>query len=212
MTITINVAKIKAALARVEREGDPTGSKTNLVYALRLLQQAQSAYDAANIPASPSVEWYTPAQYVAMAAQAMGGQIDLDPASCAMANQTVMAQTFYTAEQDGLTLPWYGNVFCNPPYGKQTIKFLSRGLDQARATNAQIFLVNRTGAAWYLDIQAKFDAICRVRKRIAFVGSDGCLAKAPRYYNDLLYLGDQRDVFKQVFDKIGAVTFKEQTW
>jgi ParB family chromosome partitioning protein len=58
-----------------------------------------------------SNEWYTPAKYI------MGG-IDLDPASCQMANQTVKAARYYTQEENGLMQPWYGRVWLNPPYGK----------------------------------------------------------------------------------------------
>ena len=43
------------------------------------------------------------------------GEIDLDPASCAFpAQQVVRATTFYTKEQNGLTLPWRGRVRAEP--------------------------------------------------------------------------------------------------
>jgi hypothetical protein len=64
-----------------------------------------------------SNEWYTPARYVE-AARAVMGSIDLDPASCAMANQVVKAKRYYTIEDNGLSKPWHGNIWLNPPYGK----------------------------------------------------------------------------------------------
>ena len=45
-------------------------------------------------------EWFTPAEYVAFARQTMGG-IDLDPASHALAQQTVRAGAFFTAADNG---------------------------------------------------------------------------------------------------------------
>lgn len=62
-------------------------------------------------------EWYTPAKYVE-AARLVMGSIDLDPASSEMANRTVKAKRYYTKRENGLMLPWHGNIWLNPPYGK----------------------------------------------------------------------------------------------
>lgn len=62
-------------------------------------------------------EWYTPAKYIEAARSVMGG-IDLDPASCEMANRTVRAARYYTKEDNGLMQPWHGRVWLNPPFGR----------------------------------------------------------------------------------------------
>ena len=60
-------------------------------------------------------EHYTPAKYVEAARKVLGG-IDLDPASCETANETVCAARFYDIVENGLgKRPWGGRVFCNPP-------------------------------------------------------------------------------------------------
>jgi hypothetical protein len=65
-----------------------------------------------------SNEWYTPARYIEAAREVMGG-IDLDPASCELANQTVRAARFYTKQENGLAHPWKAqSVWLNPPYGR----------------------------------------------------------------------------------------------
>lgn len=68
---------------------------------------------------SESVEHYTPSAIVE-AARTTLGEIDLDPASCTLANATVKAAAFYGPggiAEDGLAEPWHGRVFCNPPGG-----------------------------------------------------------------------------------------------
>lgn len=69
---------------------------------------------------SNSQEHYTPGDIVARAYALMGG-IDLDPASCFIAQRTVQAKQWYgwdgSAMVDGLRRQWYGSVFLNPPGG-----------------------------------------------------------------------------------------------
>ena len=67
-----------------------------------------------------SVEHFTPADVVEAARGVMGG-IDLDPASCKLANELIKAEVWYGPGsefgEDGLAEPWAGRVFLNPPGG-----------------------------------------------------------------------------------------------
>lgn len=63
---------------------------------------------------SYSAEHYTPAPYVE-AARLVLERIDLDPASNEVANETVRAARFYTADDDGLAQPWVGRCWLNSP-------------------------------------------------------------------------------------------------
>lgn len=62
-------------------------------------------------------EHYTPAIVVEPARRLLGG-FDLDPASCPEANERVKANRIFTIDDDGLSQPWSGSVFLNPPGGK----------------------------------------------------------------------------------------------
>lgn len=71
---------------------------------------------------SQTNEAYTPAWLVGMSREVLGGDIDLDPASCAAAQAVVQAGTVHCAPPEGqlggLGVPWFGRVFLNPPGGK----------------------------------------------------------------------------------------------
>lgn len=70
-----------------------------------------------------SDEWYTPG-FIVEAARATMGSIDLDPASCAEANETVRANHYFTMEDNGIGQVWYGNVFMNHPFGSTGVNQL----------------------------------------------------------------------------------------
>ena len=55
-------------------------------------------------------EWYTPDEYIEAARDVLE-IIDVDPASSWLANKTVKATRYFTAEDDGLTESWEGKVW-----------------------------------------------------------------------------------------------------
>jgi hypothetical protein len=70
---------------------------------------------------SESNEHYTPPSIIGVCRETMG-DIDLDPASCKLANsKLVHAKSYFTKEDDGLQRSWFGRIFCNPPGGKYRI-------------------------------------------------------------------------------------------
>lgn len=77
---------------------------------------------------STSNEWYTPVGIIERVRSFYKGHIDLDPASCPLAQETVQAKQYFTKQDDGRSKLWHGNVWCNPPYGKQTASFVNKAL------------------------------------------------------------------------------------
>ncbi len=65
-------------------------------------------------------EWYTPQKHLDMARVVLGG-IDLDPASCEVANRTIGAAQYFTEADNGLAHEWHGRVWLNPPYAQPAI-------------------------------------------------------------------------------------------
>ena len=113
-----------------------------------------------------SVDWFTPSWIF----EALGLSFDLDPCAPVGGVPWVPAANHYSAYDNGLTKPWTGRVWLNPPYGKLTGKFLARMHDH-RDGIALVF--GRTDTAWFHAYAATSDAILFMAGRIAFVDGRG---------------------------------------
>lgn len=153
-------------------------------------------------------EWYTPAEYI-NAARAVMGHIDTDPASSAIANETVGAEVFYTAEQDGLFRDWWGNVWLNPPYSRGLLqKFAEKLLKSINAeeTKQAIVLVNNaTETKWGQLLISRASAVCFISGRIRFIDPAGVKSGMPLQGQMALYYGHNPGFFCCEFEKFGAV-------
>lgn len=163
-------------------------------------------------------EWYTPFEIVEAARRTMG-HIDLDPASSDLANTIVQAANFYTEEQDGLSLPWYGKVWLNPPFGRvngggeSRIKlFTLRLVDKYRKGEVEEAILLSTvqpNATWFHPLTEY--PMCFTRKRVHFYrpGPNGELVKNSRDSHmlgtALVYLGKDVDWFVENFEQFGPV-------
>ena len=150
---------------------------------------------------STTFESYTPAVYVDAAREVMG-DIDLDPASSAEANQTVGAARYFSLEDDGLSHDWHGRVWLNPPYGRSlTAAFVSKAVEEFNATRttATVLLLNAYGfdASWF---QPLWDhTLCFTDHRIRFYGG------GPTFGSLFVYLGAEKPRFAGRFAEFGAV-------
>jgi hypothetical protein len=161
-----------------------------------------------------SNEWYTPALYIEAARAVMGG-IDLDPASCELANRTVKADHYYTKEDNGLMLSWYGRIWCNPPFGRihpertGSIQTWQKAFAQKawtayhfRHIEQCILLTIGFQKVWY---QPFWDfPICICPDRIEFDRPDGT-KEAHRLGNCFVYLGPHGERFSEVFSRFGRI-------
>lgn len=158
-------------------------------------------------------EWYTPTRYVEAAREVMGG-IDLDPASCELANRVVRATTYYTKEQNGLLQPWYGRVWINAPYGHTVgndgtgrrshqqafAEKLLREYAAGRVEQAIILSLGNPNSVWF---QPFFDfPLCFYRGHIDFYRPDGTTGTFG-FPLAFVYLGSNENRFIEVFSKFG---------
>lgn len=162
-----------------------------------------------------SNEWYTPAKYIEAARTVMGG-IDLDPASCAQANRVVKATRYYTKEDNGLMMPWYGRIFCNPPYGRcrgsRDGKAISHQqafaeklqLEYAAGTIEQAILLSlgNPNSTWFQPLLGRLT--CFYLGHLHFSRPDGSTGDFG-FPLAFVYLGPNEDTFIEVFSQYGRI-------
>lgn len=159
-------------------------------------------------------EWYTPAIYIE-AARAVMGSIDVDPASCERANETVKANRYFTSENSGLEANWAGNVWMNPPYSRPLVsQFAQRLLSEVESgnTTAAIVLVNNfTDTQDGQSLLRRCNAVCFAEKRIRFIDKNGEPSGAPLQGQMFLYFGEDVAAFAAFFSAFGAVLEQSRT-
>ena len=164
------------------------------------------------LQSSESNEWFTPDVYVQAARTCMEG-IELDPASCTLANQVVQAKRFYSIEENGLMQSWKcHSLWLNPPYGKGSTGKSNQEIwschliDEYEAGNVEqaILLVNAVmGNAWFQRLWYNYHA-CLTNHRIRF-WSPQTLAVQPTFSNAFFYFGKQSERFRKHFQQFGRV-------
>jgi hypothetical protein len=158
-------------------------------------------------------EWYTPPATIA-AARAVLGEIDLDPASSAEANEVVRAARFYTVEDDGLKQPWAGRLWMNPPYKQPAMQHfctrLAHEYTVGAVTEAVVLVNNATETRWFGELAAKSSALCLLSRRVKFWRPDKD-SKGPLQGQVVLYLGRNVPAFRAAFGQFGQVTVPTHT-
>jgi hypothetical protein len=153
-------------------------------------------------------EWYSPEDLVEAARQVMG-EIDLDPASCAVANKVIKAARFYSEEDDGLSKVWKGRVWMNPPYSQPLVAQFGEKLIesfQAGTVAEAITLTNNcTEVAWLQSLLRVASALCFPSGRVRF-WYPGRKRATPLQGQVVAYLGPHPAVFIERFHDFGATS------
>ena len=83
--------------------------------------------------------------------------------------ENAKCDSFYTKEQDGLSQPWKGVVWCNPPYGKQIGSWVRRGFFASLSGNTVVMLLPaRTDTRWFHEYIYGKAEIRFIRGRLKF--------------------------------------------
>lgn len=119
---------------------------------------------------SKSVEWFTPEWIF----KALDVTFELDPCSPGKGLSHVPAKNIFTIADDGLTQPWAGRVWLNPPYGRGIEKWLGKAADLASSGAGSVIALvpNRTDTKWFQQAAEYADAILFPASRIKFHPGD----------------------------------------
>ena len=117
--------------------------------------------------------WETPAELL-QALSLVFKRFDLDPCTSRKSRSRVRARINFTHGDDGLTLPWHGVVFVNPPYGRTLGLWVAkarREVEDGRARTVVALLPARPDTAYWHEHVAGRAVVYFLRGRLRF--SDG---------------------------------------
>ena len=146
---------------------------------------------------SESNEWFTPPALISVVRQVLDGPIDLDPASCAVANRTVQAARYYSIAENGLKQHHKARrVFVNPPGGKTESGASNTGIwfdhtvgkVRGGEWGAAVFLIFNcaTASAWFRSVWNH--PIAFFYRRVKYLRPDGTPGAQPPPNNGALVL------------------------
>ena len=116
-------------------------------------------------PRMKNDEWLTPPELI----QKLGA-FDLDPCAPVSRPWDTAAQ-HYTVANDGLSQPWHGRVWCNPPFGREAVKWLRRMVGHG---NGIALIPARTETAmFYETVWGVAAGVLFIRGRPHFYSVDG---------------------------------------
>lgn len=143
-----------------------------------------------------------PGVYINAAREVMGG-IDLDPASCAEANEVVGAAEFFDAESDGLTQHWKGRVWMNPPYSTMA-QFCEKLLESPDVKQAVVLTNNSTDTQWFQKLANRSVLLCFHSGRIKF-WHPYAESFTPLQGQVFFYFGSRPHRFEELFGQFGLI-------
>lgn len=124
--------------------------------------------------ASDRGDWETPKQFFDLVDAEFG--FDLDAAA---SHANALCGRYYTEADDGLSQPWTGTVWCNPPYGRGISAWVRKGWESSQAGAIVVMLIPaRTDTAYWHDYVMRSAEIRLLRGRLVFGGGEA-RANAP---------------------------------
>lgn len=154
-------------------------------------------------------EYFTPMSIV-VAAERVMGSIDLDPASCELANQRIHAGKFFTKKEDGLSKEWFKNVFINHPFGRKENPLWVRKMvyeyNRMEVNTIICITFAATSEEWFQPLM-EFQQ-CFLTPRTNFYLPDGTLKRGVSKGSVVTYMGPSLDRFATEFKAMGTIKIR----
>lgn len=125
-------------------------------------------------PVGGSPEWYTPPDIF----RALGLEFDLDPCAPRLpAASWIPARKRYSLPVDGLTEPWFGRVWLNPPYADQTQRWVGRLVDHG---DGVALTFARVDTPWWQAAASAASLVCMIAGRLEYIPGDPSFRRRSR--------------------------------
>jgi phage N-6-adenine-methyltransferase len=146
-----------------------------------------------------SDEHDTPVSFFAPIAEAVDG-FDLDPSASETSD---LADRNVTKSEDGLSIPWEGDVWLNPPYSEvgEWLEYAKQQYKHGNADRVVALVFARTSTRWWHNHATTADVRCFVKGRLKFGGAENS-APAP---SAVLVWGDAPDALVSYLERKGDV-------
>lgn len=154
--------------------------------------------------------WATPPDLLRPLDDAVGG-FDLDP--CSGAERQCIAEERYTKEDDGLSQPWFGAVWCNPPYSDME-GWIRKALDESHRDAVKTVVVlapARTSTQWFHRYAAKASVLAFIEGRLTFGDKRDQVRNAP-FPSILATFGECPDALLETLERKGLVFDQADRW
>ncbi|PQG95863.1 DNA N-6-adenine-methyltransferase, partial [Enterococcus faecium] len=87
-------------------------------------------------------DWETPQELFEELNKEFNFEIDV-----AASDENAKLPKYYTKKKNALNEVWEGNVFCNPPYGKQLAKWVKKAHDEYERDQNRVIVLGTSACA-----------------------------------------------------------------
>lgn len=121
-----------------------------------------------------NIHWGTPKEVFSPINKEFNFTIDV----CAVAENT-KCKRFFSTQDDGLSQSWKNEIcWCNPPYGKDVVKWCKKALSERINGATTVLLIPcKTNTNWWHDLVIPYAEVRFLRGRVAFIYPDGHQSK-----------------------------------